>query len=86
MKKNSKIIIFKILFFIFIVISLIFINTFAKDSSKINLPLTTKEVSQENISIEHLENTCPRGRTCTRPLCSLWSDLNNDGICDRGKK
>lgn len=44
-----------------------------------------KEI-EDTISIEDLKGTCPRGRSCTTPSCSLWSDLNKNGMCDRGEK
>lgn len=32
-----------------------------------------------------LAGTCPKGQHCGSPGCPLWSDQNNNGLCDRGE-
>jgi hypothetical protein len=35
-------------------------------------------------SASSLAGTCPKGKSCTHAECQLWSDLNSNGMCDRG--
>ena len=35
---------------------------------------------------DSLAGSCSKGLSCTSPSCGQWSDLNNDGKCDRGSK
>jgi hypothetical protein len=72
-----------ILIFVFLILVLLVfaINNFS--------PYYTKIIHRPNtdsfVDISHLQDTCPRNRACSYPTCSLWSDINNDGICDRGQ-
>jgi hypothetical protein len=70
----------KMLLFLIIVLTIFFLNNNNKGTTKlINQDFNNNEL----ILIEHLEGTCPRNRICSSPSCSLWSDINKDGICDR---
>jgi hypothetical protein len=65
--------------YILIVILIFISNNFFNSNNLTNEDLELNK----SISIEHLVDTCPRNRQCTIPTCSLWSDINNDGLCDR---
>jgi hypothetical protein len=84
MNKNHKVVIIKIIIFLIIITTLIFFNSIRDKPFKLLNPELLD--NQEIISIDHLKDTCPRGRSCVQPLCSLWSDLYNDGVCDRSSK
>jgi hypothetical protein len=87
MEEDIKFIIFQTILFLLVIISLITINSInEKPLTIIDKQLFNDELVEKDVSINHLIGTCPRDRTCTRPTCSLWSDLNDNGICDRGEK
>lgn len=44
---------------------------------------TVADVSEEDDNA--LAGTCPKGQHCGSPGCPLWSDQNNNGLCDRGE-
>jgi hypothetical protein len=49
---------------------------------------TISETTEVGVSEEDdnaLAGTCPKGQHCGSPGCSLWSDQNNNGLCDRGE-
>lgn len=39
--------------------------------------------SSDDAAADALKGTCPRGNHCGSPHCPLWSNLNNDDVCDR---
>lgn len=82
--KIEKILIIRAIIFILIISSIIFFNNSNKSSTKIIKIDYNNSSIINSISIEHLVGTCPRNRECTNPSCSLWSDINKDGMCDRG--
>lgn len=45
----------------------------------------TTEVSVSEEDDNALAGTCPKGQHCGSPGCPLWSDQNNNGLCDRGE-
>ena len=65
--------------FLFLVLLVFVINNFS--------PFYTKMIHRPStdsfVDISHLEGSCPRNRVCSYPTCSLWSDINKDGLCDR---
>ncbi|MFZ2455064.1 MAG: hypothetical protein WAX07_01105 [Candidatus Altiarchaeia archaeon] len=44
---------------------------------------TSIEEAKTDVSDDSLKGTCPRGGHCGSPGCGLWSDQNNDRLCDR---
>jgi len=77
---NEKIIVLLHAVIFILSVSLVFVNS---NISKEDTSIQTKEIEEKIISIDHLVGTCPRSRSCTYPTCALWSDINNDGVCDR---
>lgn len=69
--------IFHVTIFILLVLLIFYLHNFTT-----NIDETNKNTSNQ-ITINHLIGTCPRDRQCTTPSCSLWSDINKDGLCDR---
>jgi len=45
----------------------------------------TEEIGASEEDDNALAGTCPKGQHCGSPGCSLWSDQNNNGLCDRGE-
>lgn len=47
------------------------------------------ETTEVGVSEEEDDNalagTCPKGQHCGSPGCPLWSDQDNNGLCDRGE-
>lgn len=33
-----------------------------------------------------LAGTCQKGKTCRLPDCGMWTDLDGNGVCDRGRE
>ncbi len=78
-KKISDVII--VFIFLFIVLLVFTINNFSPYYTKI---IHRPSTNDSFVDISHLQGSCPRNRICSYPTCSLWSDINNNGICDRG--
>lgn len=49
-----------------------------------NQEIVSADVVVEKEDYSSLAGTCPRDRHCGSPSCPLWTDQNNDGLCDRG--
>jgi hypothetical protein len=94
LKLEDKWILLQGIFFILIIIVFVSYNSISeKKSVQIsNLLKVESNISEANsimVSntsklINHLSGTCPRNRVCYHPSCALWSDINKDGVCDRG--
>lgn len=44
----------------------------------------TDDVISSDVTENSLAGTCPKGKSCTSPVCQLWTDQNGNGMCDRG--
>ncbi len=77
---EKKVIIAHAVLFFFIIGFFLYSN-FMERAQQIS---SEQELDEKDLSsIEHLIGTCPRNRLCTTPSCPMWSDINEDGICDR---
>jgi hypothetical protein len=92
---NKKLMIIHLVLFFLLFITIIYVK-YTQNSQGVYLPdsqdgsisddFVEKVVQTPNNDlIKDLVGTCPRDRHCTVPTCSLWSDLDNDNLCDRGE-
>lgn len=44
----------------------------------------TATASSTTTAADALARTCSKGKSCTSPQCGQWSDLDGNGLCDRG--
>ncbi len=81
--EKKKVTILKITLFFLLILSFILITIIKeKPASLIDASYSEPNLQDKSL-IERFIGTCPRQRACTAPSCSLWSDINKDGMCDR---
>lgn len=87
-KNNLLLFIFKLLI---LVNFLLFLVGCSVDATNDKISVKAKKDDLENkISeqlkqkLDYLQGTCPSGLHCGSPTCGLWSDFDNNDLCDRG--